>query len=304
VKRHLRLLILLVVLVAMGVVIARLDPAAIGRALAGMSWRWALLVAVLNLIGVGVDAARLRIIVAAVGSVSFWHIIQAQLVGITGSVLFPLKLGEAARAYMLTKRHAVPAATAMTMVVLDRVIDAVVLPLFVVIASVLLPMPSSVLRYRTWTLVALAGAMAAGVVIGRWLHVRRAGGQAPAAPAGTLDRIIAGVMILGDRRRLGWGITASLASWTARAAILWCMLRAFDLTLPLSAAVSTLVIVNLGIAVLATPGNLGTFELSAAAALALWNVPPQIALSFGIATHIVEVVPPVLIGLAISVRSV
>ena len=303
-KRHLRLLVLLIVLVATGVTVARSDPAAIGRVLATISWRWALLAAVLNLIGVGVDAVRLRIIVRAFGSVSLWHIIQAQLVGITGSVLFPLKLGEAARAYMLTKRHEVPAATAMTMVVLDRIIDAVVLPLFVLIASVLLPMPATVLRYRTWMLVLLAGATAAGVAIVRWLHIRRAGGRAPAAPAGTLDRIIAGVMILGDRRRLGWAITASFASWTARAAILWCVLRAFDLTLPPSATVSTLVIVNLGIAVLATPGNVGTFELTAAAALALWNVPPQIALSFGIATHIIEVVPPVLIGLAISVRSV
>jgi uncharacterized membrane protein YbhN (UPF0104 family) len=303
VKRHLRLLVLVVVLVATGVAIARSDPAAIGRALAAMSWRWALVAAVINLIGVSIDAARLRIIVGAFGSVKFWHVVQAQLVGITGSVLFPLKLGEAARAYMLTRRHEVPAATAMTMVVLDRLMDAVVLPLFVVLASVLLPMPSTVLRYRTWMLISLVGATAAGVMIGRWLRIRHAGGQAPAALAGTLDRIIAGVTILGDRGRLAWAIAASLASWTARAAILWCMLHAFDLSLPLSATVSTLVIINLGIAVIATPGNVGTFELTAAAALALWGVPSQAGLSVGIAMHVVEVVPPVLIGLAVSVRS-
>jgi uncharacterized membrane protein YbhN (UPF0104 family) len=303
VTKRLRLVVLLVVLVATGIAIARSDPAAIGRALAAMSWRWALVAAVINLINVGVDAARLRIIVRAFASVRLWHIVQAQLVGITGSVLFPLKLGEAARAYMLTRKHEVPAATAMTMVVLDRVMDAVVLPLFVVIASVLLPMPSTVVRYRTWMLMSLAGATAAGVAAGRWLRLRYARGSAPAVLTGTLDRIIAGVTILGDRGRLAWAIGASLASWTARAAILWCMLHAFDLALPLSATVSTLVIVNLGIAVIATPGNVGTFELAAAAALAFWGVPSQTALSVGIATHIVEVVPPVLIGLAVSVRA-
>jgi uncharacterized membrane protein YbhN (UPF0104 family) len=303
VKKHLRLLVLVVVLVATGVAIVRSDPAAIGHALAAMSWRWALVAAVLNLIGVGVDAARLRVIVRAFGAVKFWHVVQAQLVGITGSVLFPLKLGEAARAYMLTRRHEVPAATAVTMVVLDRVIDSVVLPLFVVIASVVLPMPSTVLRYRTWMLMSLVGATAAGVLVGRWLRARHAGGQAPAALAGTRDRIIAGIRILGDRGRLAWAITASLASWTTRAAIVWCMLHAFDLALPLSATVSTLVIVNLGIAVIATPGNVGTFELTAAAALTLWGIPSQTGLSVGIATHVVEVVPPVLIGLAVSVRS-
>jgi uncharacterized membrane protein YbhN (UPF0104 family) len=300
VKKHLRLLVLVVVLVATGVAIARSDPAAIGRALVAMSWRWALVAAAINLLGVGIDAGRLRVIVRAFGSVKFWHIVQAQLVGITGSVLFPLKLGEAARAFMLTRRHEVPPATAVTMVVLDRLMDAIVLPLFVVIASVVLPMPSTVLRYRTWMLMSLVGATAAGVMIGRWLRIRHAGGQSPGALAGTLDRIIAGVTILGDRGRLAWAIAASLASWTARAAILWCMLHAFDLSLPLSATVSTLVIVNLGIAVIATPGNIGTFELAVAAALVLWDVPSQTGLSVGIAMHIVEVVPPVLLGLVVG----
>jgi uncharacterized membrane protein YbhN (UPF0104 family) len=78
------------------------------------------------------------------------------------------------------------------------------------------------------------------------------------------------------------------------------MLQAFHLSLPPSATVTALVIINLGIAVVATPGNIGTFELTTAAALAFWSVPSQTGLSVGIATHIVEVVPPVLLGLVVS----
>jgi peptidoglycan-N-acetylglucosamine deacetylase len=303
VKRGFRLVVLLVVLVATAIAIARSDPAAIGRALATMSWPWATLAEIINLIGVALDAIRLRIIVRAFGYVRLWHVVRAHLVGIMGNVLFPFKLGEGARAYMLTHRHELPAATAVTMVVLDRMLDALVLPLFVVVASVLLPLPSSVLRYRMWMLMALAGAVVAGVAAGRWLRARHASGRAPVPLAGTLDRIVAGVTILGHRRRLASAVAASLASWAARAAILWCMLQAFHLSLPLSATVTMLVIINLGIAVVATPGNIGTFELAAAAALTLWGVPAQTGLSIGIATHLVEVVPPLLIGLAVSVRS-
>ena len=299
VRKGFRLVVLLVVLVATAIAMARSDPAAIGRALATMSWPWATLAAIINLLGVALDAVRLRIIVRAFGYMRLWHVVQAHLVGILGNVLFPFKLGEGARAYMLT-RHGLPAATAVTMVVLDRMLDAVVLPLFVIVASVLLPLPSSVLRYRMWMLMALAGAVAAGVVAGRWLRARHASGRAPAPLTGTLDRIVAGVTILGHRRRLASAVGASLASWAARAAILWCMLQAFHLSLPLSATVSTLVIVNLGIAVVATPGNVGTFELTTAAALAFWSVPSQTGLGVGIATHIVEVVPPVLLGLVVS----
>src|SRR5205814_4639422 len=211
------------------IAIARSDPAAIGRALAAMSWRWATLAALLNLLGVVIDATRLRIIVSAFGHVRLRHAVQAQLVGIVGNVLFPFKLGEGARAYVLTRRHEVPTATAITMVVLDRVMDALVLPMFVVLASVLLPLPSSVLRYRTWMLLSLAAGSAAGVVIGRGLRARHAAGRAPAALATTLDRIIAGVTSLGHRGRLLPALCASTVSWTTRAGVLWCMLRAFHL---------------------------------------------------------------------------
>ena len=78
------------------------------------------------------------------------------------------------------------------------------------------------------------------------------------------------------------------------------MLIASHLTLPLSATITTLLIVNLGIAIAATPGNVGSFELAAAAALALWKVPSDTAFSVAIATHVVEVVPPMLIGLMIG----
>jgi len=299
-NRRVRLLLLVAVLTATAIAIARSDPAAIGRALAAMSWRWALVASLINLLGVVLDAARLRIIVSAVGRVTIWNALQAQLVGIVGNVLFPFKLGEGARAYVLTRRHQLPTATAVTMVVLDRVMDAVVLPLFVVMASLLLPLPARVLRFRGWMLLALTGAAVAGGVIGWRLSARHAAGAAPGAAVGTVDRIIAGVTVLGHRRRIAATIAASLASWIARAAIVWCMLRAFGLELPVSAAVSVLVIVNLGIAVVATPGNVGTFELVTAAALALWSVPADLALSVAIATHAIEVVPPALIGLVVG----
>src|SRR5262249_17799408 len=102
-RRRTRLLILAVVLGATAIAIARSDPAEIWRAMKEMSWRWAAVAALLNLAGVVIDASRLRVIVSAVGRVRFLHVVQAQLVGIVGNVLFPFKLGEGARAYVLAR---------------------------------------------------------------------------------------------------------------------------------------------------------------------------------------------------------
>ena len=299
-SRRTRLLILAVVLGATAYAIARSDPAEIWRAMTQMSWRWAAIAALLNLAGVIVDASRLRVIVSAVGRVKFLHVIQAQLVGIVGNVLFPFKLGEGARAYVLARHHELPTTTGVTMVVLDRVMDAVMLPLFAVLASLLLPLPPSVLKYRAWMLIALAVAVILAIVIGRRLRARHASVGAPSLVAGTFERIIAGITILGHRHRLAAAMLITFISWCGRAAIFYCMLRAFGLDLPVSAAVSVLVVVNFGIAVVATPGNVGTFELATTAALAFWGVSTETALSLGIATHVIEVAPPVLIGLVVS----
>src|SRR5207244_2478845 len=166
--------------------IARSDPRAIGRAMAGMSWKWATVAAVLNLIGVAIDAMRLRIIVGAEAQVSVWHVIQAQLMGIVGNVLFPFKLGEGARAYMLTRRGELSTSGAVKMVVADRIIDALVLPIFVVGASMLLPLPERVLRYRGWMLASAAVTSVAIVAVGRSVqrghrHASRGGGAARCA---------------------------------------------------------------------------------------------------------------------------
>jgi uncharacterized membrane protein YbhN (UPF0104 family) len=74
------------------------------------------------------------------------------------------------------------------------------------------------------------------------------------------------------------------------------MVQAFNLQLPLAASVTALVIVNLSIAAVAMPGNLGTFELAVAGALKLWGVSPEIGLSLGIAMHAIEVIPTVAVG--------
>ena len=265
-KRRLRVIVLVVVLAATAIAITRSDPRAIGHAMAGMSWRWASIAAVLNLLGVLIDATRLRIIAGASGHVSWRHSVQAQLVGIVGNVLFPLKLGEGARAYMLTRRHELTTATAVKTVLFDRVVDAIVLPIFIIVVSLLMPLPANVLKYRGLMLASVAVTAIAIVAIGR------------------------------HRTRLAAAVGASLVSWTVRAAILWCMLSAFHVYLPLSATVTMLVIVNIGIALVATPGNVGSFELAAAAALALWKVPSETAFSVAIATHLIEVIPPVILG--------
>ena len=77
------------------------------------------------------------------------------------------------------------------------------------------------------------------------------------------------------------------------------MFGAFHLTLSLIAAAVILTFANLGIATFSTPAGLGAFELSTLAAFRLFSVDYEIAVSYAIALHIIEVGPMVLFGLLV-----
>jgi hypothetical protein len=293
-----RLALLALVLAALLLTLSRLDVTAIRRAVAHMSVGWAVLAASVNLLGVAVDASRWRIILSAIRRMPLSSVLQAQLVGITANVIFPFKLGEGARAFALAAREGLPTATVLTTVLLDRVIDAATLPLFVALASALVPLPSSLLRFRRPMVVGVLAAAVALAAARSWFLRRRSRAIDLEHPTGgTLDRIVDGLRVLDHRHRLASTIATALCAWSIRAAIVWCMFRAFSLDLPISAAVGVLALLNVGIALVATPGNVGTFELASAGALALWDVPAETGMSLGVTMHVLEVIPPASLGI-------
>jgi len=160
------------------------------------------------------------------------------------------------------------------------------------------PLPPSVLRYRRWMVVGFLAA-AVALATARWWFLRRRSRAIDLEhpSGGTLDRIVDGLRVLDHRHRLASTIATALCAWSVRAAIVWCMFRAFSLDLPISAAVGVLALLNIGIAVVATPGNVGTFELASAGALALWDVPAETGMSLGVTMHLLEVIPPASLGI-------
>ncbi|MCE5336228.1 MAG: flippase-like domain-containing protein, partial [Desulfobacteraceae bacterium] len=77
----------------------------------------------------------------------------------------------------------------------------------------------------------------------------------------------------------------------------WAMFKAFSLDLPLMATFITLILLNLGIAAVSTPANVGGFELATVGALSLFNVEIEVGLSYSLALHVIEVAPMMAFGI-------
>jgi uncharacterized protein (TIRG00374 family) len=212
-----------------------------------------------------------------------------------------MKLGDGVRAYVFGKSEGLPFASAVSTVVLDRMLDLSAFLAVVALTALVYPLPHSVLRISRYVLIGLGIGLVVLLVVLRF--DRRRSGEAPATAGsrvmGRIGRFAAGLSAL---RRGGLLIPAcamALLSWGTRLMVIWTGFRAFHLSLPLADAAAVLVIVNVGIAVVATPGNVGPFEIATVGALKLLSVPQEVAVSYAVALHVAEVGPPVLLGLAL-----
>jgi uncharacterized protein (TIRG00374 family) len=129
----------------------------------------------------------------------------------------------------------------------------------------------------------------------RWLRARHgAGSGSRLAPH--LESFVRGLATLRQRHSLARAGALALLSWCVRTVVVWSMFPAFGIAASPLHALLTLVTINVSIVVVATPGNVGTFELAAAAALHLLGSPAEVAVSFALALHLAEVMPTAIVG--------
>lgn len=276
-------------------IVWRVDPRRVIRDFAGVRWGWVVATALLNILNTWLEAVRWRLLARPVAPAArLGSTFYGLLAGTVGNVVLPFKLGDGARAYVFAEDEGIPFAAAVSTVVLDRMLDVAS---FVVLAAMTVPfapLPSRVTGAIAGLAIAIGGLCAAMA----WGQRRdRATALRTGRIAAQYDRFREGLSALHTGRLLVPAFAISVLSWILRFVFVWTMFQAFDLSLPLAASAVLQVVINVGIAVVGTPGNIGSFELACMGGLALFGVPGDVAFSFGAALHVTEVVPIVALGL-------
>jgi len=299
-KARASLIALAIALAVMGVVLSRLDWLAVVETWARVIWPWVLATAIVNVANSWLEGKRWGTVLGASdivvpASTTFW----AMLVGTVGNVVLPFKLGEAARAWAVARLAKAPIGTVASTVVLDRLIDvAAIVILLIVVPSVVGPVVGVSLPAPRTLLIGLGGAFVVlALVAAGWRLLRRRRTRSGAGAFGPhVESFVRGLDALRKHHILAQAVAWALCSWCARIALVWMMLLAFGLDWPIMKAAMILLIINVSIVVVGTPGNVGTFELSAAGALRLFGATPEVAMSFAVILHLAEVVPTAVLG--------
>lgn len=265
----------------------------------------------------GLRTIRWRVLLHAedgrpVSWTALWH---ATAMGFMANNTLPFRLGELVRSYAASRLSGVPMPAALSSIAVERALDA--LSLLALLGAALLGagLPSDTVIVTSLGSVRL-DVMATRAGIG--CAVIFAGALAVVLYPRAAERVIRKVLPaprIADRMvalieslRLGFGVLRaparlaaavfwSIAHWLLNAAAFFVAFTAFDIHVGFAGALLVQSLVAFGIAAPSTPGYFGVFELFVAAGLALFQVPPDLGVAYGITYHVTTFVPITLLGL-------
>lgn len=243
-----------------------------------------------------------------------WHAIA---IGFMANNVLPLRAGEVLRAVTISRLAPVKFTTALSSLVLERLFDGLAIIGLLFLGLVNAGIPANT-RIGGFVVAALATKMAilCGILFAgcaATLMFPQAATRAIRAliPAPRLadklstivDGFRNGVQALASPSRVlavaGW----SFGMWLFNALSFYLGYLAFQIPVGYGGALLQQSILILGIAAPSSPGYVGVFEGIIKAVLALFGVPGDLAVAFGLTYHVTTFVPITLLGLVSLVRT-
>lgn len=239
----------------------------------------------------------------------------ATCTGFAANNLFPARIGEFVRAYVLTRRSRVPFGSAVGSLVLERILDGLALVTFMVAAllspdfplddpataafarrSAMIGAAIFLTGFATlwWAARDPARALVAWQATGGRLLPRRLRDRAN----GLIETVVMGVRAVSHPFVLLRAVAWSLVLWLLLAGSIWLGLVAFDIRSPgFLGAMFLQAVIGFSVAVPSTPGFFGVFEAGARIGLEPWGVDESTIASFATSYHILTFLPITLLGL-------
>ncbi len=238
-------------------------------------------------------------------SISEPRVVGIGLVGIAAIMFAPLRMGEAARPYLLGRDGKVTFFQALGAAGAERVVDGLVLTVVSAIAMALstpisplpnhlgsMPLPVSIIPRAIYlaSLVFTGGFVALTVFYGARQFARRVTHTLldPISPklagfvSNTLERLADGLKVLGSPKDRARFFAETLLYWACQLLGQWVLMRGCGIQATFAEACVSLGVLGLGVIVPAGPGLFGAFQIGTYSGLALF-FPLAILVSSGAA---------------------
>jgi uncharacterized protein (TIRG00374 family) len=292
----------------------------IRRALASASYTWLIPAIGVIVVGQVARAIRWQVLFGDGPRPDLRSAFAILSVGYLVSAVFPLRLGDVVRAWLVETRTPAGGFEAFATILVERALDLLVV---LILLTVWVPTPAArflggqlgpglwadagSLRLAALAVVvavylAMIGLALIGPRLGRRIRrllVRcRVPDPVAEAVAVATTRFAAGFAPLRQPRTAALALAWSLGVWWVGGVGYWLMMRAFHLDLPFSAAVFAMCATALLAILPSSPGYVGVFHWGIRLALAIYGaVPAAVAISYALVLHGVTILVLIALGL-------
>ncbi len=251
------------------------------------SWRWAFLL----------RGAR---------PLSGARLFPLMVMGYMGNDLFPFRLGEVLRAYLLWRREAINFGTTLTTALVERLFDGLTMVLFVFIGLLFVPLEGTLRRAAVMGAVIFIGALLLFLWLAAHPHLMRRWAEAVIAHLvprrwqapllALVEGVVEGLSVFRSpwETLVAFGLT--LVVWLLETGKYALVSLAFGMHLPLPVVLLMAGSINLLTALPSLPGYVGLFE-TGIDILAWTGVDPTAAASYILVLHALLWFPVVALGL-------
>lgn len=302
---------LLLAVAALYALVVNIDGSALWSALIQADLLWLAVAVVSVLLTLSLVTSRWGVLIAdgrmttrSAGTSRFCQLWDAVVIGQAVNILFPFRFGEGARVGVTCAGLGRDVGGVTVAIAIERALDVAAFGAALLLVVAAGGMPPAFERILPGALVLVVLTIAAVPLIvrlmpallrsarrsfgpdsraARWLGTQEASAQTAWAD-----------LARGRRRPAVVVLTALILLSSASTNFL--VFRAFNLSVPLVAALVLLAVLQGGTALVSVPGNLGVFHYLTVVTLAVWQVPAPLALATAIVLHVVSLGPKVVLG--------
>lgn len=291
----------LVSLVALILILRRLDVADLHDAMRGVNLVWLVLILPVYLCAHLIRGVRWQLMLYPVKRVRWRVTTSIILVGMMANNFLPARLGELVRALALRRQEQLGTAFGLTSIAAERIFDGMALLVIFCVTALVTRFPPRLhgtLVAVGWTAAAVFLLAFTLILVARLFPrfigavVSRVTALLPRRWRGSAEQLwpsaLGALAFLRPDRTLVLFVLLTLAIWLIEGAVLLLGTQAFGLELDPRLAYFTLVLVGFSVAVPSAPGYFGVFEAGVVLAFAAFGIAREVALSYAIVVHAIH----------------
>lgn len=289
---------------------ARIELVGLVSALRGADYTWLLPALALYFLSVYLRGWRWNLLLSPLKDVPPGVLFRVVVIGLTANNTLPARLGELVRCYVLGSREGLSKSSVLATVVVERVFDSLTMLAIILLGAALLaPVLVEHELLQTRLLFLSGGLLLAILGIFLWAAARPGQAQRlaglilrplPPALRERLERLLhsflQGLAILRGPRGVVVLMLWSSLIWALEASKYWVIMQGFQFRTSFMVLALAMAVANLGSALPAAPGYVGTFEFLTAQVLLLFGVSMEMGLSYALVLHAALYFPVTLLG--------